>query len=111
MVRGATPDVVLTGVELLARGLDDERPGLALREALVPGQDLRRDQGGDLLDLKGEVRSRALPARDEHAPNERPSKEEQDADDRRHETEPREARLRLPAHPDALDGEPAVGAP
>jgi uncharacterized protein (TIGR01319 family) len=27
MVRGATPDVVLTGVELLARGLDDERPG------------------------------------------------------------------------------------
>ena len=29
MVRGATPDVVLTGVELLARGLDDERPGSA----------------------------------------------------------------------------------
>ena len=28
MVRGATPDVVLTGVELLARGLDDTRPGL-----------------------------------------------------------------------------------
>ena len=27
MVRGATPDVVLTGVELLARGLDDQRPG------------------------------------------------------------------------------------
>ena len=27
MVRGATPDVVLAGVELLARGLDDERPG------------------------------------------------------------------------------------
>ena len=27
MVRGATPDVVLTGVELLARGLDPERPG------------------------------------------------------------------------------------
>jgi uncharacterized protein (TIGR01319 family) len=27
MVRGATPDVVLTGVELLARGLDDARPG------------------------------------------------------------------------------------
>ncbi len=27
MVRGATPDVVLTGVELLARGLDSERPG------------------------------------------------------------------------------------
>ena len=27
MVRGATPDVVLTGVELLARGLDDEHPG------------------------------------------------------------------------------------
>lgn len=27
MVRGATPDVVLTGVELLARGLDEERPG------------------------------------------------------------------------------------
>ena len=27
MVRGATPDVVLTAVELLARGLDDERPG------------------------------------------------------------------------------------
>jgi len=27
MVRGATPDVVLTGVELLARGLDAERPG------------------------------------------------------------------------------------
>jgi uncharacterized protein (TIGR01319 family) len=28
MVRGATPDVVLAGVELLARGIDDERPGL-----------------------------------------------------------------------------------
>ncbi len=28
MVRGATPDVVLTGVELLARGLDAERPGV-----------------------------------------------------------------------------------
>jgi uncharacterized protein (TIGR01319 family) len=28
MVRGATPDVVLTGVELLARGLDAARPGL-----------------------------------------------------------------------------------
>ncbi|WP_372728685.1 glutamate mutase L [Nocardioides sp.] len=28
MVRGATPDVVLTGVELLARGLDDDRPGV-----------------------------------------------------------------------------------
>ncbi len=28
MVRGATPDVVLTGVELLARGLDPERPGV-----------------------------------------------------------------------------------
>ncbi len=27
MVRGATPDVVLTGVELLADGLDDQRPG------------------------------------------------------------------------------------
>jgi len=27
MVRGATPDVVLTGVELLARGLDEDRPG------------------------------------------------------------------------------------
>ncbi len=27
MVRGATPDVVLTGVELLARGLDETRPG------------------------------------------------------------------------------------
>ena len=27
MVRGATPDVVLTGVELLARGLDPEQPG------------------------------------------------------------------------------------
>jgi uncharacterized protein (TIGR01319 family) len=27
MVRGATPDVVLTGVELLARGLDDQHPG------------------------------------------------------------------------------------
>lgn len=27
MVRGATPDVVLTGVELLARGLDDEHRG------------------------------------------------------------------------------------
>ena len=27
MVRGATPDVVLTGVELLARGLDNARPG------------------------------------------------------------------------------------
>ncbi|HYH72225.1 MAG TPA: glutamate mutase L [Nocardioides sp.] len=27
LVRGATPDVVLTGVELLARGLDDQRPG------------------------------------------------------------------------------------
>jgi uncharacterized protein (TIGR01319 family) len=27
MVRGATPDVVLTGVELLARGLGPERPG------------------------------------------------------------------------------------
>jgi uncharacterized protein (TIGR01319 family) len=27
MVRGATPDVVLTGVELLARGLDAARPG------------------------------------------------------------------------------------
>jgi uncharacterized protein (TIGR01319 family) len=27
MVRGATPDVVLAGVELLARGLDDEHPG------------------------------------------------------------------------------------
>ncbi|HEX5917962.1 MAG TPA: glutamate mutase L [Nocardioides sp.] len=27
LVRGATPDVVLTGVELLARGLDDRRPG------------------------------------------------------------------------------------
>ncbi len=27
MVRGATPDVVLTAVELLARGLDAERPG------------------------------------------------------------------------------------
>ncbi|WP_426241802.1 glutamate mutase L [Nocardioides sp. LHG3406-4] len=27
MVTGATPDVVLTGVELLARGLDEERPG------------------------------------------------------------------------------------
>ncbi|WP_134739750.1 glutamate mutase L [Nocardioides sp. 503] len=27
MVRGATPDVVLTGVELLADGLDAERPG------------------------------------------------------------------------------------
>jgi uncharacterized protein (TIGR01319 family) len=26
-VRGATPDVVLTGVELLARGLGDDRPG------------------------------------------------------------------------------------
>ena len=26
-VRGATPDVVLTGVELLARGLDEEHPG------------------------------------------------------------------------------------
>ncbi len=28
MVRGATPDVVLTGVELLANGLDDEHPGM-----------------------------------------------------------------------------------
>ena len=28
MVRGATPDVVLTGVELLARGLDDGHPGV-----------------------------------------------------------------------------------
>ena len=28
MVRGATPDVVLTGVELLANGLDEERPGV-----------------------------------------------------------------------------------
>jgi uncharacterized protein (TIGR01319 family) len=28
MVRGATPDVVLTGVELLARGLDASRPGV-----------------------------------------------------------------------------------
>ncbi|MCD6640479.1 MAG: glutamate mutase L [Nocardioides sp.] len=27
MVRGATPDVVLTGVELLSRGLDEEHPG------------------------------------------------------------------------------------
>ena len=27
MVQGATPDVVLTAVELLARGLDEERPG------------------------------------------------------------------------------------
>ena len=27
MVKGATPDVVLTGVELLARGLDESRPG------------------------------------------------------------------------------------
>ncbi|CUR55156.1 conserved hypothetical protein [metagenome] len=27
MVRGATPDIVLTGVELLAKGLDDARPG------------------------------------------------------------------------------------
>lgn len=27
MVRGATPDVVLTGVELLGRGLDEEHPG------------------------------------------------------------------------------------
>ena len=27
MVRGATPDVVLTGVELLARGLDEQHPG------------------------------------------------------------------------------------
>ena len=27
MVRGATPDVVLTGVELLARGIDAEHPG------------------------------------------------------------------------------------
>ena len=27
MVRGATPDVVLAGVELLARGLDESRPG------------------------------------------------------------------------------------
>jgi uncharacterized protein (TIGR01319 family) len=27
MVRGAAPDVVLTGVELLARGLDDQHPG------------------------------------------------------------------------------------
>ena len=28
MVRGATPDIVLTGVELLARGLDDAHPGV-----------------------------------------------------------------------------------
>ncbi|CAA9349236.1 MAG: Probable reactivating factor for an aminomutase or amino-lyase [uncultured Nocardioidaceae bacterium] len=28
MVKGATPDVVLTAVELLARGLDEERPGV-----------------------------------------------------------------------------------
>lgn len=28
MVRGATPDVVLTGVELLARGLDPDHPGV-----------------------------------------------------------------------------------
>ena len=28
MVRGATPDVVLTGVELLSRGLDDQHPGV-----------------------------------------------------------------------------------
>lgn len=28
MVRGATPDVVLTAVELLAHGLDEERPGV-----------------------------------------------------------------------------------
>ncbi len=28
MVRGATPDVVLTGVELLANGLDEQHPGL-----------------------------------------------------------------------------------
>lgn len=28
MVRGATPDVVLTGVEVLARGLDADRPGV-----------------------------------------------------------------------------------
>jgi uncharacterized protein (TIGR01319 family) len=28
MVRGATPDVVLTGVELLARGNDPQRPGI-----------------------------------------------------------------------------------
>ena len=27
MVRGATPDLVLAGVELLARGLDEQRPG------------------------------------------------------------------------------------
>jgi uncharacterized protein (TIGR01319 family) len=28
MVRGATPDVVLTGVELLSRGLDETKPGV-----------------------------------------------------------------------------------
>ncbi len=31
MVTGATPDVVLTGVELLARGLDREHPGVGRR--------------------------------------------------------------------------------
>ncbi|MDT0186518.1 glutamate mutase L [Microbacterium sp. ARD31] len=47
MVRGATPDVVLTGVELLARGLDDEHPGA--RDVVVV------DVGGATTDVHSVV--------------------------------------------------------
>ncbi|WP_109509067.1 glutamate mutase L [Nocardioides speluncae] len=47
MVRGATPDVVLTGVELLARGLDEQRPGVG--DAVVV------DVGGATTDVHSVV--------------------------------------------------------
>jgi uncharacterized protein (TIGR01319 family) len=47
MVRGATPDVVLTAVELLAQGLDEERPGVG--DAVVV------DVGGATTDVHSVV--------------------------------------------------------
>ena len=50
MVRGATPDVVLTGVELLARGLDDAHPGA--------GDVVVVDVGGATTDVHSRGRAR-----------------------------------------------------
>jgi len=49
MVRGATPDVVLTAVELLARGLDEENPGV--------GDVVVVDIGGATTDVHSVVES------------------------------------------------------
>jgi uncharacterized protein (TIGR01319 family) len=54
MVTGATPDVVLTGVELLARGLDEDHPGV--------GDVVVVDVGGATTDVHSVVALRDTPS-------------------------------------------------